>query len=49
MTQMNISMNQKQTHKYREQTCSVWGREGAKEGRIGSLGLADASYYLLDV
>ena len=46
---MNISMNQKQTHKYREQTCGFQRREGATEGRIGSLGLADASYYLLNV
>ena len=33
MTQMNISMKQKQTHRHREQTCGCqggreWGREG---------------------
>ena len=40
---MNISMKQKQTHRYREQTCGCQGDGG---GRIGSLGLADASYYI---
>ena len=41
MTQVNLSVKQKQTHRHREQTCDcqvggVWG-----EGWIGSLGLAD--------
>ena len=40
---MNISTKQKQTHRYREQTCGPKGR-GLEEGRIGSLGLADANY-----
>ena len=38
---MNISMKQKQTHRYGEQTVVAKG-----EGRIGSLGLADANYYI---
>ena len=37
-------MKQKQTH--REQTCGCQGRGGVGEGRIGSLGLANASYYI---
>ena len=28
MTQMNISLKQKQTHRYREQTCGCQGEEG---------------------
>ena len=33
MTQMNLSMKQKQTHRHREQTCGCqgggeWGRDG---------------------
>ena len=44
---MNLSVKLKQTHRYREQTCDCqagWG--GVGEGRIGSLGLADANYYI---
>ena len=46
MTQMNLSMKQKWIHRHREQTCVCqgWGRAG--EEWIGSLGLADASYYI---
>ena len=44
--QMNVSMKQKQTHRHREQTCGYQGEEGVGEGRIGSLGLADANYYI---
>ena len=43
ITQMNISMKQKQTHRHREQTC-VW--QGWRERWSGSLGLADANYYI---
>ena len=32
-------------HRYREQTVLAKGEEG-REGRIGSLGLADANYYI---
>ena len=39
---MNISM--KQTHRHREQTCGCRG--GMGEGSTGSLGLADANYYI---
>ena len=41
---MNISMKQKQIHRHREQTCGCQGGEReVVEGRIGSLGLADAN------
>ena len=43
---MNLSMKQKQTHRYREQTCGCQGGEGVGEGWIRSLGLADANYYI---
>ena len=41
MTQMNLTMKQKQTHRHRKQTCGC--QEG---GMIGSLGLADAKIYI---
>ena len=42
---MNLSVKQKQTHRHREQTC---GCQGVYRGGLesGSLGLADANYYL---
>ena len=40
MTQMNLSMEQNQILKHREQTC---GCQGVREGWIGSLTLADAN------
>ena len=42
---MNISTKQKQTHIYREQTCGC-SVGGMGEGGFGSLGLADANYYI---
>ena len=44
--QINISMKQKQTHRYRQYTCGCQGGERVGEGRIGSLGLAEANYYI---
>ena len=41
---MNLSTKQKQTHGHIEQTCGCQG--GVREGWIGSLGLADANYYI---
>ena len=41
---MNLSTKQKQTYRHREQTCGCQGGRGVGEGRIGSLGLADANY-----
>ena len=43
MTPMDISMKQKQTHKYREQTCGCHG-EGELKKR--SLELVEASYFI---
>ena len=45
MTQMYLSMKQKQTPIHREQTCG--GRRG-RQGRegFGNLGLADVNYYI---
>ena len=45
MTQMNLSMKQKQTHRYREQICGCQGGSRGGEGWNGSLGLADANWY----
>ena len=45
---MNLSTKQKQTHRRRGQTCGCQAGEGLGEGRIGSLGLADANCYILD-
>ena len=44
MIQMNLFTKQKQTHRHREQTCGCQGGRWEEEGRIGSLGLADANY-----
>ena len=43
---MNLSMKQKQTHRHREQTCGCQGVGHVAEGWSGSLGLADANYYI---
>ena len=43
---MNLSMEQKQTHRHKEQTCGCQGGGGARKGWIGSLGLANANYYI---
>ena len=43
MTQMNLSMKQKQTHRHREQTCACQGGGWVREGWSGSLGLADVN------
>ena len=44
-TQMNMSVKQRQTHRYRKQSC---GCQGESEGNIGSLGIAKANYYTQD-
>ena len=43
---MNLFTKQKQTHRHREQTCGSQGGRGMG-GWIGSLGLADENYYIL--
>ena len=45
MTQMNLPMKQKQTHRHKEETCGCQGG-GAGGGCTGSLGLADTKYYV---
>ena len=46
MTQTKLSTKQKQTHRHTEQTCGCQGGVGVGEEWLGSLGLADASYYI---
>ena len=46
MTQMNIYMKQKETHRHKEQSCGCQEEGGVGEGRNASLGLADANYYI---
>ena len=41
---MNKSTKQKQTHRHRGQTCGYPG--GMGEGKIGSLEVVDANYYI---
>ena len=43
---MNLFTKQKQTHRHREQTGGCQGGRRVGEGWTGSLGLADAIYYI---
>ena len=43
---MNLSTEQRQTHRHGEQTCVCQGGEGEGVGWIGNLGLGDANYYI---
>ena len=43
MAKMNLSTEQKQTHRYREQTCGCQGGSREGMGWTGSLGLVDAN------
>ena len=43
---MNVSMKQKQTHRYKEQICGCQTGRRVGEGWSGNLGLADANYYI---
>ena len=43
---MNLSTKHKQTHRHRGQTRGCQGGGGLGKGRILSLGLADAKYYI---
>ena len=49
MAPVNLSTEQKQTHKHREQTCGcgAGGRGGEDVGGTGSLELIDANYYFI--
>ena len=44
-TQMNLSIEQKQIHRHREQTCGSQGGGEVEEGWSGSLGLVDENYF----
>ena len=41
-------MDKDDIHRHREQTCGYQGEGGVGEERMGSLGLADANYYIQD-
>ena len=43
---MNLPMQQKQTHRHREQMCGCQGKGMMGEQWVGSLGSADANYYM---
>ena len=46
IVQMNLYTKQKQTHRHRKQTYGCQKGGGMGKGWIGSLGLADANYYI---
>ena len=46
MAQINLSMKQKQTQSYIEQTSGCQRGGGVQEGWTGTLGLVDADYYI---
>ena len=43
---MNIYVKQKETHRYRKQTCSYQREKEGGEGQIESIGLTDTNYYI---
>ena len=46
MTQMNLSMKQKQNHGHREQTSGCQAGRGLGEGMEWEVGLADVNLYI---
>ena len=46
MAQTNLSTEQKQTQRHREQTCGCQGRGEREWPWKGGLGLVDANYYI---
>ena len=46
MTQINLSTEQKQTHRHRGQTCGCQGGGWEGEGWTGCLELADTNCYI---
>ena len=46
MTQRNLSVKHKQTHRCRDQICGCQGGGGMGEEWTGSLGLTDPNYYI---
>ena len=45
---IDLSLKQKQTHRYREQICGPQEGEVGGEGKNGSSGLAEANCYIQD-
>ena len=45
MTQTNLSIKEKQTHRHGEQACGYQAGKGVEERWSGSSGLADENYY----
>ena len=43
---MNVYAKQKQTHRYRKQTCAYQREEGKGEEHIRGMGLIDTNYYI---
>ena len=43
---MNLSTKQKDTHRYREQTCGCQGEGWVGEGWTETLGLIEENYYI---
>ena len=43
---MNVYTKQKQTHRYRKQTCSYQKGEVEEEGQIRCMGIKDKNYYV---
>ena len=43
---MNVCTKQKQTHRWKKQTCGNQRVEGRGEGQIRGMGLTDANYYI---
>ena len=41
---MNVYAKQKQTHRYRKQTCGYRREEASTEGQIRGLGLTDTNH-----
>ena len=46
MTQINLFMKEKQTHRHRKQTYGYQNGKGVWKGQNRSLGLADTHYYI---
>ena len=46
MTQMNLSMKQKQTHRYKEETVVAKRKGELETEQTGILWLADVNYYI---
>ena len=44
MIQMNLCTKEKQTHRYRKQTCGYRREEASTEGQIRGLGLTDTNH-----